>query len=134
MHIPKFPLNDGMATRRVSILWFLFVFNHVGCSIPNCLLLIPNCLVLSYNLNNLREKNTCSINPLTNIFLNGIFDHPKSIALFLALLHIDKRHVIGWNALKYYDRFGNGWHKELTNIMPCYLRRWQVEYVSSSYF
>jgi len=47
------------------------------------------CAAVSCALNNLREKTTHSINPLKNLFLNGIFDHAKSLELFLALLHID---------------------------------------------
>jgi len=69
------------------------------------------CAAVSCALKNLCEKTTRSINPLTYLFLNGIFNHPKSLELFLELLHIYKRHGIGWHTLKSYDQFGDGWHK-----------------------
>ena len=61
------------------------------------------CAAVSCALNNLREKTTRSINLLKNLLLNGIFDHAKSLALFLALLHIDKRHGTGWHTLTSYN-------------------------------
>ena len=48
------------------------------------------CAAVSCALNNLCEKTPRLINKLKHLYLNGSFDHAKSLVLFLELLQIDK--------------------------------------------
>ena len=69
------------------------------------------CAAVSCLLNTLHAKTTCSINNLQPLYLNGKFNHAKSLVLFLEILKIDKQYGIGWYVLEFYNQFGDGYHK-----------------------